>query len=175
MPADKISRQQVSPATLLTNATIPAEQGQYVEAITQYSMEPELTDIDALFEPSDKFISKSRLPILPALTKINTDGTVLVCLMNATSSPITVYKNSTIGHIEPHLTDDYVEPCLLNPLFSSSKDDRGPFDIPDQNSTIEEIIVEMKWTDCQLNEEQKQPSSNWYTNMKISLNPYQEK
>ena len=28
-------------------------------------------------------------------------------------------------------------------------------DIPDQNSIIEEIIVEMKWTDCQFNEEQK--------------------
>ena len=115
MPADKISRQHVSPVTLLTNATIPAEQGQYVEAITQYSMEPELTDTDALFEPSDKFTSKSRLLILPALTKINTDGTVLLCLMNATNSPIIVYKNSTIGHIEPQLIDDYVEPCLLNP------------------------------------------------------------
>ena len=68
----------MSPVTLLTNATIPAEQGQYIKAITQYSMKPALTDIDAIFEPSDKFISKSRLLILPALTKINTDGTVLV-------------------------------------------------------------------------------------------------
>ena len=72
---------QVSPVTLLTNVTIPAEQGQYVKATTQYSNEPESMSTNALFEPSDKFISRSRLLILPALTKINTDSTIILHLM----------------------------------------------------------------------------------------------
>ena len=49
---------KVSPVTLLTNATIPAEQGQYVKAATRYSTKPKSTGTDALLEPLDKFISK---------------------------------------------------------------------------------------------------------------------
>ena len=88
MLADKLSRQQVSPVTLLTNAAIPAEQGQYVKATTQYFNGPESTATDAVFEPPDNSSLNPRLLILPALTKINTDD-----INN------NINKNSTIG---PH-------------------------------------------------------------------------
>jgi hypothetical protein len=94
--SDTSPTKSINHVILNNNIRIPAGQGVYIPANTEYKANPNQTAV--LFEPSEKFITKTKLMILPALTNME-EGKVQICLMNGTQRDIMAYKNTKVGMI----------------------------------------------------------------------------